>query len=475
MIVSGGKGIRFPAQALAERVPVSQSTGYFYARDGVTLTDHHAAYGALYRAQPALSTLIDKVSNAAARLSFKTWKGSLDSDEKERDTSSAWAKLWREPCPVMSTYSFWRWTMSTYELYGEAFWYKQRVNGQVVGLLPMHPSRTQVRRDVDGNVTYVFSLGVSATGILEAPASDVVAFLRYNPEDLMRGLSRVEPLRSTLANEDASRRANESAWRRGARPGLMLSTDAQLSDAALSRLQTQVSSASGGPDAAGSSLILEEGLKPYPIQLTAKEMEYIESRKLNLQEVCMVFDVPPPVVHILDHATFSNITEQMRSMYRDTMAPRLEDVESAIDHQLRPDFDPTGTLSARFALDEVLRGDFETRATAVHSLVQSGVMTPNEARILFDLPTSDNPLADKLFANSAIQELGKPAERVSLSATDAADPAQENEIDGAKDDAKQAEDAAAPEDSSPPVNGGKQNRRRTVRRHARAAERQETE
>ena len=38
----------------------------------------------------------------------------------------------------------------------------------------------------------------------------------------------------------------------------------------------------------------------------------------------MVFDVPPPVVHILDHATFSNITEQMRSMYRDTMTPRLD-------------------------------------------------------------------------------------------------------------------------------------------------------
>jgi phage portal protein BeeE len=78
--------------------------------------------------------------------------------------------------------------------------------------------------------------------------------------------------------------------------------------------------------------------------------------------VCAVYDVPPPVVHILDRATFSNITEQMRSMYRDTMAPRLGLYESVLDSQLRPDFDPRGDLYAEFLMDEVLRGSFEQRA-----------------------------------------------------------------------------------------------------------------
>jgi hypothetical protein len=134
-------------------------------------------------------------------------------------------------------------------------------------------------------------------------------------------------------------------------------------------------------------------------------MQYIESRKLNLQEACMVYDVPPPVVHILDHATFSNITEQMRSMYRDTMAPRLGDVESVIDFYLRPEFYPDKSREASFALDEVLRGDFETRATAAGNLIEKGVMKPSEARILFDLPDAGK-VADQLYGNAALVPLG---------------------------------------------------------------------
>ncbi len=53
------------------------------------------------------------------------------------------------------------------------------------------------------------------------------------------------------------------------------------------------------------------------------------------QEVCGAYDVPPPAVHILDRATFSNITEQLRSLYRDTHAPRLKLFEDCFEAELR--------------------------------------------------------------------------------------------------------------------------------------------
>lgn len=448
MIISGGQPHDFAPQALAEVTPLSSATGYFYAPDGTFVGDHFAAYGALYRAQPWLATVVDKVSNSAARLSFVSWKSTPTG--KVLDDSSGYAKLWVKPCLELPPYAFWRWTFSTYELYGEAFWLKLRDDaGRVISLYPMHPTRTQVRRRKDGHIEYVFSIGVASAGLLTVDATEVVPFLRYNPDNIMRGMSRVEPLRNTLANEDAARRSTQSAWTRGARPSLMLSTEGKLSPAAMERLKTQVDSNHAGPDNAGGSLILEEGLKPFPVQLTADEMQYIDSRKLNREEVCAVYDVPPPVVHILDHATFSNITEQMRSMYRDTMAPRLEDVESAIDHYLRPDFDISGAISARFALDEVLRGDFETRATAVGTLIERGVMKPSEARPLFDLPDAGS-VADKLYANAALQELGKPAERISLTESGLPPtPAQQQMMDDAQAAAATEDNAAAAQ------NGGK--------------------
>jgi HK97 family phage portal protein len=359
----------------------------------------------------------------------------------------------------MPRFSFWRWTSATYEVYGEAFWVKIRRDGAgthspVLGLLPMHPSRTIVERDKDtGRDVYKFSLGVASAGILALDQDDVVPFLRYNPDNLMRGLSRIEPLRSTLYNEDASRRAIESWWKRGARPSMMITVPQALSDKAYDRLASKVGKVHGGADQMGGTLILEENAKPIPVQLSAEEMQYIQSRTLNREEVCGVYDMPPPAIHILDRATFSNITEQSRMLYRDTMAPRLEDFESVIQHHLiEPDF---GTLEVdgRFALDEVLRGDFETRATAAANLVQNGIMKPSEARPLFDLDDAGK-VADRLYANSAIQELGSPAEDIRITAGTPsnpipATPAEEQDIEDAEESASRSDRQDREQDAQP--------------------------
>lgn len=445
MIVSGGQALDFAPQALGEVTPISAANGYFYAEQGLSLANKYAAYGELYRRQPMIAGLVDKLANALARLTIQVWQ--TNEAGKNQVGQSPYAKLLKRPCPAMSPFNFWRWTASTYEIYGEAFWLKVRdARHNVIGLWPMHPSRTAILREVD-EVTkrwqtfYVFTLGVASAGLLKAPAEDVVPFLRYNPDNLMRGLSRLEPLNSTLLAEDASRRANASSWKKGARPGLMISTDQSLSDRAYARLKSTIMSNHSGPDAAGGTMFLEEGAKPFLIQHTAVEMQYIDSRKLNLQEACMVYDMPPPVVHILDHATFSNITEQMRSLYRDTMPPRLEDIESAMDHWLRPEFAGDDT-AAWFALDEVLRGDFETRAVAVGNLIEKGVMKPSEARPLFDLDDA-GAVADKLYANAALQELGRPAERVTITAQAPASPGEIADAQEAQDSAAQQQDDAA--------------------------------
>lgn len=232
----------------------------------------------------------------------------------------------------------------------------------------------------------------------------------------MRGLSRLEPLRSTLMSEDSARRATAAWWRNMGRPSMVLSTEKRLGIEGKERLRQAFISQHTGSGNAGSTVVLEDGVTAQQMQLSAEEMQYIESRKLNREEVCAVYDVPPTAVHILDHATFSNITEQMRSVYRDSMAPRIEFIESVLNWHIGAEFN--GAKVARFAVAEVLRGDFEKRAPAAVQLVQSGIMKPAEARPLFDLDDA-GPVADKLYANSAIQELGQPAEAIRIQAAEA--------------------------------------------------------
>jgi hypothetical protein len=72
--------------------------------------------------------------------------------------------------------------------------------------------------------------------------------------------------------------------------------------------------------------------------------------------------------------------------------------ESAIDAQLRPDFDPQGNLYAEFLMDEVLRGAFEQRAAANQSAIFSGQRTPNEVRKQDNLGPLEG--GDRLYINA---------------------------------------------------------------------------
>jgi HK97 family phage portal protein len=398
---SGGYAPIAP-QAFAETAPMFYSS-YFEPRTGLQLETRFATYGEMYRVQPMINAVVNKISNNIARLNLFVWDEATPTG-KLLDQTGPYAKLMANPCPTMDTYSFLRWTWATRLIYGESYWIKIRQGrgSQITGFVPMHPAMVQIHREDDGYQTYRF-MGQPDK---EIPEEDVVPFREYNPDNMMRGLSRLEALRSTLMNEDSSRRATASWWKRMGRPSFAFKLDGKLDPKGKERLRQQFDQQYSGSSNAGGVIVLENGSEVQPLQLTAEEMQYIESRKFSREEVCTVYDMPPAALQIMDHATFSNITENMRSVYRDTMAPHIEEFESALDTHVGSEFN--GDKYARFGVDEVLRGDFEKRALAWAQLVQAGIGKPSEARPAFDLDDA-GPIADKLYANSAIQPLGHPA------------------------------------------------------------------
>lgn len=423
--------------AFADETP-SVANRIYFPRTGMPLVGVQAAYGAIYRTQPWVSALVNKLAYGTARLPLKVYRRGPAGRQDARDAPLG--QLLRNPNRRHDPFFFWLWTASTFEVYGEALWVKNRPTpgSPPQELWPLHPSNVFTRRSegeilngrqvAKGDLVYAYHFGSAQAPVLEWGSEDVVHFRSYNPEDQVRGLSRLEPLRSTLLAEDAARRATTAMYSNGARPSVLLSTDRTMSDQALNRLKASWDAAHAGVDSWGKTALLEEGIKPTVVQLNAEEMQYIEARRLNREEACGVYDVPPPVVHILDRATFSNITEQMRSMYRDTMAPRLGLYESVIDTQLRPDFDPKGDLYAEFLMDEVLRGAFETRATAYQQAVNSGWLMPAEVRELENLPFVTG--SDKLLVNSAIIPLGTSTEAPPVGTDTTVVPQRVKTIDG---------------------------------------------
>jgi HK97 family phage portal protein len=413
MLTIKGGSIPLAPQALAELTPIIPQGYYYPDHLGMELEYRYALYGEIYMHSPWVHAVINKRAEAVARLPINVWD--IKNNSRELDTRSAYARLMADPCEYLDAFTFWSWVQRTIDIYGETYLSIQRDgNGSPLYLMPMHPSRIAIRRNPDDGVyTYYFMAGHGInTELVSFKEEDVVPFKLFNPNKLERGMSKMEALRSTIFAEDSSRNATSSMWRNAGRPNIVLETENRLGTAGRKRLKLAFDQAHAGSSNAGQTLVLEDGVTAKAMQVSAIDMQYIESRQLNREEVCGVYDVAPPMVHILDRATFSNISAQMRAFYRDTMAPVLEFIQSVMDkyvgsYWLRPNI-------MRFAVDEVIRGDFEVRMEAAHKALTTGVMTPNEARELVGLNRYNDEKADKLYANSAIQELGEPGEIIRM-------------------------------------------------------------
>lgn len=403
MIISDGQVATVPSPPgaqLSDETPLRVNAA-FYPAGGLALTAQFASYAELYRRQLWVYVLARKLGISVARLRLQTFTRSADGSRQDA-AGSPLGQLLDRPNPQHSAFFLWLWTQTTISVYGEAIWLKLRgdASGRPRELWPVHPSNLVTRRDADGNLLYVYAPGARASqGEFAVPAADVVHFRDYNPHDTVRGLSPLEPLRQTLLTEDASRRAIDAQYRNGSRPSVVLTTPQTLSEAAGARLKAQWDSIHSGVDSWSRTAVLEQGVTPHAMQTTPEDMQYLGSRQLAREECCAAYDVPPPVVHILDRATFSNITEQMRSMYRDTMAPRLSYLEAELRHQLVPDFGDD-TIFGAFSLDDVLRGSYEVRTTAKAQAIATGQLTPNESRREENMP--DLPGGDTLLVNAAL-------------------------------------------------------------------------
>lgn len=120
--------------------------------------------------------------------------------------------------------------------------------------------------------------------------------------------------------------------------------------------------------------VLEYGIKPQRMGLTAEEAQFLETRKELWLDLTRLWRVPPHKVGIMDKATFSNIEHQSLEFVMDTMRPILELIERSIGKFLIDDPE----FYFEFNVESLLRGDIKTRYEAYAQGRQWGWLSVND-------------------------------------------------------------------------------------------------
>jgi phage portal protein BeeE len=113
--------------------------------------------------------------------------------------------------------------------------------------------------------------------------------------------------------------------------------------------------------------------------------------------VCAVYQIPPPMLGILDKATYSNIETQREMTYTDSLGPPLVLIEQCLNAQVLRGLMRETEIFCEFDFAGVLRGDKLKEVQALRDAIQTALLTPNEARSIDNRPRSDNPAMDQFY------------------------------------------------------------------------------
>ena len=389
---------RTPKDDVDEKLNPSQ---YLIANDeGGTLstreviTNYRNAYEQLEVVNRAVNMIVDD----AAEIPFDVGEAlKLDSVKKNIRRSKVDLLLNQQPNPFQDISTFKRNIITDLLIDGNIFIY---FDGAHLYHLPADrvTIETNEKTYID-KFTYDHSIDYSPNEIIHIKENS------FN--SIYRGVPRLKPAFRTMQLLLSMRRFQDNFFKNGAVPGLVLKSPNTLSEKIKERM-LQAWVARYNPQSGGRRpLFLDGGLEVENLtEVNFKELDFQEAIKSNERIILEAMGIPPI---ILDGGNNANIRPNHRLYYLETILPITRKIAYAFERFFG------------FKLNEdvsnvpALQPELKDQASYYATLVNTGILTPNEAReaLRFEkIDGFDQPRVPANIAGSAAnpEEGGRPQE-----------------------------------------------------------------
>lgn len=147
----------------------------------------------------------------------------------------------------------------------------------------------------------------------------------------------------------------------------------------------------GRSENAGKWMNLMRGMKPIAgteFSVKPSEAQLLESRYFGIEEICRLFNIPPPLIgHTSKASSWASSLENLNLHFLIySLQPTLVRNEQAIEKKLLTPYDLAEGVQAKFSMQGLLRGDMKTRQAYYASGLQNGYLCQNEVRDFEDMP-----------------------------------------------------------------------------------------
>jgi HK97 family phage portal protein len=369
-------GMGFP-----EMFPPMWSDGERYP-NGLTdnLNGPLASCDRIYRSQPVLAGVIDMIAYRAATLPFAAFTRDENGSRSPIPATDSLATLLRRPRPGQSAVHLLNHVFTSLLVHGNALWAKVRSDreGPVEMLWPLNWSHVSAYGETGLEVEWWSTTQFGEEAFFEA--GEVVHFGWPAADGGEIGVSPLEKLGITIKIEDAAQRFQTANFRNGNRPSNAISFDKPLNREQLAANRAMIESLHKGVDQAGKTILLSGGATIQSLAMTAVEASLIEQRRLDREEVAIVFGLSGPSLTDSTNSALGNVAERFRAFYRDVLPPWTTLVAATIEAQLLDPEPAWMDRLVRFDFTDKLRGEPLEQAEKLKLLAEGGMITRDEAR-----------------------------------------------------------------------------------------------
>lgn len=315
--------------------------------------------------------------------------------------------------PLYTPYELWDLVVAHLNLYGNAYVYKARDNGDsIIDLRPINPSRVDVKLDEETKEKIFRVKRVDRSGNVmpldpEIMTSFEILHIPGFGYDGLVGLSPIQVAMRTFGTAKAGDRLAAKFLGTGSQLTGVIKVKAPLTDQAQAEgIRSRWMAKHGGVGNAGGVAVLDAETDFMPLTIPPDQLQFLQSRRWETTEIARIYGIPPHLVGDVEKSTsWGTGIEQQNIGF---VAYTISELTNRIEQRVTREVVGTRGQYAEFDLDRLMRGSTQERYAALATAVGGPWMTRNEARIGENRLPIEDPEYDELLPPQGIGPVEAP-------------------------------------------------------------------
>lgn len=232
------------------------------------------------------------------------------------------------------------------------------------------------------------------------PSSDILHVRGYSTNGII-GMSPItKAAREAIGLAMATEEHGGRLFSNGARPSLVVKYPGKISEQTFKQMKDAFYDQMVGNSNSGKPFFAEDGMDIQPLSLTSQDAQFLETRKLQIEEIARIFNMPLILIGAGDKAaTYASSEQFFLSFKMHTLQPEVVRFEQAMQRALLYSSE-MGKIVLDFDIDSMMRADAVARGTYLQKRYQTSSITPDGIMIYENENPSGTEAGKKLYIMS---------------------------------------------------------------------------